>query len=105
FRSSFAPLPGSSVVFETGVKAKVFIADVKSLKIEPVGEGESGFARYRILLRSTIRAGCGRSWPHPRAEDDLAIAREEQSDRSARSRASSPRVHGPRGWSMSGCCR
>ncbi|TGR32780.1 MULTISPECIES: bifunctional 2',3'-cyclic-nucleotide 2'-phosphodiesterase/3'-nucleotidase [unclassified Mesorhizobium] len=47
---SFAPLPGTSVVFETGVKAKDFIADVKSLKIEPVGEGEAGFARYRILL-------------------------------------------------------
>ncbi|TGV16152.1 bifunctional 2',3'-cyclic-nucleotide 2'-phosphodiesterase/3'-nucleotidase [Mesorhizobium sp. M8A.F.Ca.ET.173.01.1.1] len=47
---SFAPLPGTSAVFETGVKAKDFIADVKSLKIEPVGEGESGFARYRILL-------------------------------------------------------
>ncbi|MBZ9707822.1 bifunctional 2',3'-cyclic-nucleotide 2'-phosphodiesterase/3'-nucleotidase [Mesorhizobium sp. ESP7-2] len=47
---SFAPLPGTSVVFETGVKAKDFIADVKSLKIEPAGEGEAGFARYRILL-------------------------------------------------------
>ncbi len=47
---SFAPLPGTSVVFETGVKAKDFIADVKSLKIEPAGEGEAGFARYRITL-------------------------------------------------------
>ncbi|MET3521339.1 bifunctional 2',3'-cyclic-nucleotide 2'-phosphodiesterase/3'-nucleotidase [Mesorhizobium abyssinicae] len=47
---SFAPLPGASVVFDTGPRAKDFIADVKSLKIEPAGEGDAGFARYRILL-------------------------------------------------------
>lgn len=47
---SFAPLPGTSVVFETGAKAKDFIAEVTSLKIEPAGEGEAGFAKYRIIL-------------------------------------------------------
>lgn len=47
---SFAPMPGTSVVFETGAKAKDFIAQVKSLKIEPAGEGEAGFAKYRITL-------------------------------------------------------
>ncbi|RWC40996.1 MAG: bifunctional 2',3'-cyclic-nucleotide 2'-phosphodiesterase/3'-nucleotidase [Mesorhizobium sp.] len=47
---SFAPLHGASAVFETGAKAKDFIAQVKSLKIEPAGEGEAGFAKYRILL-------------------------------------------------------
>jgi 2',3'-cyclic-nucleotide 2'-phosphodiesterase/3'-nucleotidase len=47
---SFKPLPGTSVVFETAPKAKDFIAQVKSLKIEPVGNGEAGFAKYRILL-------------------------------------------------------
>ncbi|KQU88229.1 2', 3'-cyclic nucleotide 2'-phosphodiesterase [Mesorhizobium sp. Root102] len=47
---SFAPLPGTSAVFETGAKAEDFIAQVKSLKIEPAGEGEAGFAKYRILL-------------------------------------------------------
>lgn len=47
---SFAPLPGTSAVFETGAKAKDFIAQVKSLKIEPAGDGEAGFAKYRILL-------------------------------------------------------
>ena len=47
---SFAPLPGTSVVFETGAKAKDFITEVKSLKIEPAGEVEAGFAKYRILL-------------------------------------------------------
>ncbi|AZO30372.1 bifunctional 2',3'-cyclic-nucleotide 2'-phosphodiesterase/3'-nucleotidase [Mesorhizobium sp. M1B.F.Ca.ET.045.04.1.1] len=47
---SFAPLPGTSVVFETGPRAKDFIDQVKSLKIEPAGEGEAGFAKYRIML-------------------------------------------------------
>ncbi|RWX62680.1 bifunctional 2',3'-cyclic-nucleotide 2'-phosphodiesterase/3'-nucleotidase [Mesorhizobium sp. M4B.F.Ca.ET.089.01.1.1] len=47
---SFAPLPGTSVVFDTGPRAKNFIGQVKSLKIEPAGEGDAGFARYRILL-------------------------------------------------------
>ena len=49
---SFAPLPGASVVFETGPKAKDFIAEVKALKIEPAGDGEAGFAKYRITLLS-----------------------------------------------------
>ncbi|MER8578972.1 bifunctional 2',3'-cyclic-nucleotide 2'-phosphodiesterase/3'-nucleotidase [Mesorhizobium sp. M1423] len=47
---SFAPLPETSVVFETGAKAREFIAQVKSLKIEPAGEGEAGFSKYRITL-------------------------------------------------------
>lgn len=47
---SFAPLAGTSVVFETGPRAKDFITEVKSLKIEPAGEGEAGFAKYRITL-------------------------------------------------------
>lgn len=47
---SFVPLPGTSVMFETSQKARDFIKQVKTLKIEPAGEGENGFARYRILL-------------------------------------------------------
>ena len=47
---SFVPLPGTSVIFETGAKAKDYIADLKSVKIEPAGEGEGGFAKYRITL-------------------------------------------------------
>ena len=47
---SFAPLAGATVIFETGQKAKQYIADVKGVKIEPAGEGEGGFAKYRITL-------------------------------------------------------
>lgn len=47
---SFVPLPQTSVVFETGAKAKDFISQVKTLKIEPAGEGENGFSKFRILL-------------------------------------------------------
>ncbi len=47
---SFVPLPETSVVFETGAKARDFISQVKTLKIEPAGEGENGFSKYRILL-------------------------------------------------------
>ncbi len=47
---SFVSLPDTSVVFETGPKAKDFIGDVKAVKIEPAGEGEGGFAKYRITL-------------------------------------------------------
>lgn len=47
---SFAPMDGTTVIFETGPKAKDFIADVKGVKIEPAGDGENGFANYRITL-------------------------------------------------------
>jgi 2',3'-cyclic-nucleotide 2'-phosphodiesterase/3'-nucleotidase len=47
---SFAPVEGATVIFETGPKAKEFIADVKGVNIEPAGEGAEGFAKYRITL-------------------------------------------------------
>ena len=46
----FAPMPGTTVIFETGPKGKEFAGDVKGVKIEPAGEGEGGFAKYRITL-------------------------------------------------------
>jgi 2',3'-cyclic-nucleotide 2'-phosphodiesterase/3'-nucleotidase len=46
----FVPLEGTSVIFETGPRAKDHIADVKAVKIEPAGEGVEGFAKYRITL-------------------------------------------------------
>ncbi len=50
FNWSFAEMPGATVTFETGPKAKDFIGSVTSVKIEPAGDGADGFARYRIAL-------------------------------------------------------
>ncbi|MHA1546494.1 MAG: bifunctional 2',3'-cyclic-nucleotide 2'-phosphodiesterase/3'-nucleotidase [Alphaproteobacteria bacterium] len=47
---SFAPAPGTSVLFDTGPAGKQHLADVKGVKIEPAGDGDDGFARYRIGL-------------------------------------------------------
>ncbi len=47
---SFATLPGTSVVFDTGPRAAAYAGDVKGVKIEPAGDGDDGFARFRITL-------------------------------------------------------
>ena len=47
---SFAPLSGTTVLFDTGPKAAEYLADVKGVAIEPAGDGPDGFARFRIAL-------------------------------------------------------
>ncbi|WP_420013900.1 bifunctional 2',3'-cyclic-nucleotide 2'-phosphodiesterase/3'-nucleotidase [Tateyamaria sp.] len=47
---SFAPLPGTSVLFETGPKAADYVDDVQGVTIEPAGDGPDGFAQFRISL-------------------------------------------------------
>ncbi|PYG33289.1 bifunctional 2',3'-cyclic-nucleotide 2'-phosphodiesterase/3'-nucleotidase [Pelagimonas varians] len=47
---SFAPLEGTSVLFETGPKARDYIGDVKGVTIEDAGDGADGFAAFRIQL-------------------------------------------------------
>lgn len=47
---TFAPLEGTSVLFDTGPAASKYIGDVTSVKIEPAGDGPDGFARFRIAL-------------------------------------------------------
>ncbi len=47
---SFKPLPGTSALFETGPKARQFAQSVKGAKIEDAGDGENGFAKFRLVL-------------------------------------------------------
>lgn len=47
---TFKPMDGTTAIFETGPKGKEYAADIKSVKIEDAGEGEGGFAKYRITL-------------------------------------------------------
>ena len=47
---TFAPLPGTEVLFETGPKASDYIDDLKSVDIEAAGDGADGFALYRLKL-------------------------------------------------------
>lgn len=47
---SFAPMEGTTVLFDTGPKAREFMNKVEGVSIEEAGEGENGFARYRITL-------------------------------------------------------
>ncbi|MDF1855102.1 bifunctional 2',3'-cyclic-nucleotide 2'-phosphodiesterase/3'-nucleotidase [Pseudooceanicola sp.] len=46
----FKPLPGTSVLFDTGPKAADYLGDLKSVTIEAAGDGPDGFARFRITL-------------------------------------------------------
>ena len=47
---SFAPLPDTSVLFDTGPKAADYVNAITGVRIEPAGEGPDGFARFRITL-------------------------------------------------------
>ena len=46
----FAPLPGTTVLFDTGPAASKYADTVPGVDIEPAGEGPDGFARFRIGL-------------------------------------------------------
>jgi 2',3'-cyclic-nucleotide 2'-phosphodiesterase / 3'-nucleotidase len=46
----FAPMPGTTVLFDTGPGGATYLADVKGVKIEAAGDGADGYARFRIAL-------------------------------------------------------
>ena len=46
----FKHLPDTTVLFDTGPKAKTYMGDVKGVTIEEAGDGPDGFARFRIDL-------------------------------------------------------
>ncbi|MDL2406601.1 bifunctional 2',3'-cyclic-nucleotide 2'-phosphodiesterase/3'-nucleotidase [Rhizobium calliandrae] len=47
---TFKPLPGTTVIFQSSPRARDFLADVKSVKIENAGEGTDGFRNFRLVL-------------------------------------------------------
>lgn len=49
---SFAPMPGTTVLFETGPGAARYIDEVRArgVQMEAAGDGQNGFALYRIAL-------------------------------------------------------
>ncbi|QPM91128.1 bifunctional 2',3'-cyclic-nucleotide 2'-phosphodiesterase/3'-nucleotidase [Pseudooceanicola algae] len=47
---TFAPLPDTSVLFETGPGATQYADSVPGVTIEPAGDGEEGFKLFRISL-------------------------------------------------------
>lgn len=47
---TFVAMPGTSVLFDSGQKAKDLAGGVKGVKIEAAGDGPDGFARFRIAL-------------------------------------------------------
>ncbi|MHA6325576.1 bifunctional 2',3'-cyclic-nucleotide 2'-phosphodiesterase/3'-nucleotidase [Roseivivax sp. CAU 1753] len=47
---TFAPLPGTTVIFDTGPAGARHIDQVTGVSIEAAGDGDDGFARYRIAL-------------------------------------------------------
>ncbi|MBI1417464.1 MAG: bifunctional 2',3'-cyclic-nucleotide 2'-phosphodiesterase/3'-nucleotidase [Limimaricola sp.] len=46
----FAPLPGTSAVFETGPGAMAHLTAVHDRQLQPLGPGADGFARFRLSL-------------------------------------------------------
>ncbi len=47
---TFAPMDGTTVLFDTGPAAARYIDSVQGVRIETAGDGPDGFARYRISL-------------------------------------------------------
>jgi 2',3'-cyclic-nucleotide 2'-phosphodiesterase/3'-nucleotidase len=47
---SLAPIPGATAIFQTGPRARAYLAEVKAAKIDDAGDGADGFAKFRLTL-------------------------------------------------------
>ncbi|MDB6182813.1 bifunctional 2',3'-cyclic-nucleotide 2'-phosphodiesterase/3'-nucleotidase [Paracoccus fistulariae] len=47
---SFQPLDGATVLFDSGPAGAGYLEDIKGARVEAAGDGENGFARYRLYL-------------------------------------------------------
>jgi len=47
---SFAPMDGTTVIFETGPAGATYASDVQGVTIEEAGSSDTGFAQFRISL-------------------------------------------------------
>ena len=47
---SFAPMPGTTVTFDTGPGGATYADAVPGVTLEPAGDGDDGFARFRLSL-------------------------------------------------------
>ena len=47
---TFKRMPGTTVVFDSAPKATAYVADLKSVKVEDVGDGADGFRTFRLVL-------------------------------------------------------
>ncbi len=46
----FKAMPGTSVIFDTGPGAARYVDTLEGISVEPAGDAQNGFARYRIRL-------------------------------------------------------
>ncbi|MCM2397522.1 bifunctional 2',3'-cyclic-nucleotide 2'-phosphodiesterase/3'-nucleotidase [Rhizobium sp. S95] len=47
---AFAPMEGTTAIFETGPRGRDYAGAVKGAKIEDAGNGAEGFAKFRLIL-------------------------------------------------------
>lgn len=47
-RWRFCPMPGTSALYETGPGAERYLPEINDLRLESLGIGSNGFARYRV---------------------------------------------------------
>jgi len=47
---SFAPMAGTTTIFESGPKGRQYASAIKGARIEDAGDAAEGFAKFRLIL-------------------------------------------------------